>query len=112
MLLEKISSNLNRKTDYKGKNYTYQTIFLDNIQQLASFILDKKKSSLNIPEFRIKRNDSVATRERVLSMTPEQRKQLGINKSTVWYEKKQLLAGKRIKVYRKVLSKLSSQRES
>jgi CRISPR-associated protein Cas1 len=39
-------------------------------------------------------------------MTHDERKRFGINKSTLWYEKKQLAEGKTVKIYNKVLSKL------
>jgi len=34
-------------------------------------------------------------------MSPEERKRLGINKSTLWYMKNNIKKGKRIKLYRK-----------
>jgi len=43
MLIEKINSNFNARYNYKNsKNYSYQIILQDNLQQLANFI-DKKK---------------------------------------------------------------------
>jgi CRISPR-associated protein Cas1 len=39
-------------------------------------------------------------------MTPEQRKELGINKSTLWYIQKNLREGKKVKLYDKVKSKI------
>ena len=43
-LIEKINSNFNSKYNYKNqKNYSYQVILQDNIQQLSNFISDKKK---------------------------------------------------------------------
>lgn len=39
-------------------------------------------------------------------MTPDERKRLGINKSTLWYMKKNLREGKRVKFYDKNLLKL------
>ena len=42
-------------------------------------------------------------------MTPEQRKRLGINKSTLFYMKKNIKNGKSIKIYDKVLSKLNDE---
>jgi len=39
-------------------------------------------------------------------MTPEERKQLGINKSTLWYIKKNLKNNKSFKIYDKVLTKI------
>ncbi|MGI0008153.1 MAG: hypothetical protein ACRD92_00865 [Nitrosopumilaceae archaeon] len=40
-------------------------------------------------------------------MTPDERKRLGINKSTLWYVEKNIEKGKKIKVYDKnILKKL------
>ena len=39
-------------------------------------------------------------------MTPEERKRLGINKSTIWYMKNNVKDGKRIKLYDKTLKKI------
>ena len=44
LLIEKINLNFNTRYNYKnGKNYSYQIILQDNLQQLSNFILDKKK---------------------------------------------------------------------
>jgi len=40
-------------------------------------------------------------------MTPEQRKSLGINKSTLWYMQKNLREVKRIQIYDKVKDKIN-----
>jgi CRISPR-associated protein Cas1 len=37
---------------------------------------------------------------------PEQRKELGINKSTLWYIRKNLREGKKVKLYDKVKAKI------
>ena len=43
MLIEKINSNVKARYNYKnGKNYPYQIILQDNLQQLSNFILEKK----------------------------------------------------------------------
>jgi hypothetical protein len=46
-------------------------------------------------------------RSKVLSLTPQDRKKLGINKSTLWYMQKHIREGKKIKVYGKVMGKIS-----
>ncbi|MGI0014893.1 MAG: CRISPR-associated endonuclease Cas1 [Nitrososphaera sp.] len=100
MLLEKINLNFNRKAaGYKGdKSFTYQNILLDSVQQLANFILGKRKDlRLAVPSIQIGRTDSLDVRQRILSITPDRRKELGINKSTLWYQKKKLAEGGRIK---------------
>ena len=107
-LIAKINSNFNAKYNYKnGKNYSYQIILQDNIQQLSNFIIDKKKEfDFVIPKMKLNRNDDLELREKILSMTTEERKRLGINKSTLWYIKKNLSEGKTSKIYDKILLKI------
>ena len=106
-LIEKISLSFNRAAKYRtGKNHTYQNILLDNVQQLANYIVGKREQMhFNVPLLKIRRNDSIELRQLILATTPAERKMLGINKSTLWYQKKQMAQGKKVKVYRKVLSK-------
>ncbi len=39
-------------------------------------------------------------------MTPDERRTLGINKSTVWYQKKKIARGASIKLYDKAIEKI------
>lgn len=108
LLIEKINSNFNAKYNYKnGKNYSYQIILQDNLQQFSNFIVEKKKEfDFGIPKIKLNRIDELELREKILSMTSEQRKQLGLNKSTLWYIKKNLSEGKTPKIYRKILTNI------
>ncbi|MGH9878117.1 MAG: CRISPR-associated endonuclease Cas1 [Nitrososphaerales archaeon] len=108
LLLERISLDFNRKVSYKqGKNFTYQNILLDNVQQLSNYVLDKSEAlSFKIPGVQIMREASLDIRKKIMDMTGEERKKLRINKSTLWYQRKNIAEGKRIKVYDKLLSKL------
>jgi len=108
LLLEKINSNFNAKYNHKnGKNYSYQIILQDNIQQFTNFIVDKKKEfEYVIPKIKLNRNDELELREKILNMNPDQRKKLGINKSTLWYIKKNLTEGKTSKIHKKVVLKI------
>ena len=108
MLIEKINSNFNVRYNYKNsKQYSYQIILQDNVQQIANFIVDKKKEfDFLIPKINLNRNDDVQLREKILNMTPEERKLLGINKSTLWHIKKNLSEGKTSKIYEKILLKI------
>ncbi len=40
------------------------------------------------------------------NLIPQDRKRLGINKSTLWYMQKHIKEGKRIKVYEKIIGKI------
>ncbi|MCH9657447.1 CRISPR-associated endonuclease Cas1 [archaeon] len=108
LLIEKINSNFNAKYNYKnGKNYSYQIILHDNLQQLGNFIVDKKKEfEFIIPKIKLNRNDNLELRDKIFNMTSDERKELGINKSTLWHMKKNLTEGKTTKIYEKILLKI------
>ena len=53
------------------------------------------------------RNDNLELREKVLKMNLDMRKELGINKSTLWYIKRNLSEGN-TKIYQKILLKIQS----
>jgi CRISPR-associated protein Cas1 len=109
MLIEKIQGNFNSKVSYKRKNYTYESIMLDNIQGLANFVIGKSdKLRFEIPSIEINRNDDKDIRDLLLKMTPDERKNLGINRNTLWYIKKNLKEGKKIELYDKVKRKIIS----
>ena len=107
LLIKKINSNFNARYNYKNsKNYSYQIILQDNLQQLSNFIVDKKEEfEFVIPKIKLNRKNNPELREKILNLTTEERKRLGINKSTLWYMKKNLLEGKTTKIYEKVLTK-------
>jgi CRISPR-associated protein Cas1 len=83
-LIEKIRLNFNTRAIYNGKYYSYQNILYENVRLLANYIMGKSgKLQFNVPEFVIKREDNTDIRSKVLSLTPQDRKRLGINKSTL-----------------------------
>ena len=57
---------------------------------------------------RLNRKDNLKLREKILSITNEEIKMLGINKSTLWYLKKGLKSGKKPRIYKKVLERLDT----
>ena len=99
--------NFNARALYNGKYYSYQNILYENIKLLANYIMGKSsKLRFDALELKIKREDNADIRNKVLSLTPQHRKRLGINKSTLWYIQKHIKEGKRIKVYGKVMGKI------
>ena len=108
LLIDKINSNFNARCNYKnGKNYSYQVILQNNLQQLSNFIVGKKNEfDFVIPKMKLNRNDDLELKEKIMKMTVEERNQLGINKSTLWYIKKNLSDGKTPKIYEKILLKI------
>jgi CRISPR-associated protein Cas1 len=108
LLIGKLQLNLNRRVPYKNKQFTYDGVLQDNVQILANHIQNKQTElQFCIPAIKIDRDDDIDMREAILRMTPEERKKLGINKSTLWYMQKNLREGKRVKIYEKVKDRLS-----
>jgi CRISPR-associated protein Cas1 len=100
MLINKIKVNFNSTSVYKGKNRALEFTLLDNIRKLADYVSDKSNVlEFYIPEVKIDRNDDIAVRDKILSITPAERKRLKLNKSTLWYRQKAIKEGKRIKFY-------------
>ncbi len=109
VLVEKIKNNFNMKVPYKrNRNHSFQNILLDNTQMLSNFISGKtKKLEFLIPEMPIENNfDFKKIKQDLIQMTPKRRKELGINKSTLWYLKKGLKSGKKPRMYQKILQKV------
>ena len=55
---------------------------------------------------KLNRHDDVELRNKILDMTSDERKRLGINKSTLWYIQKNLSEGRTPKIYEKILLKI------
>jgi CRISP-associated protein Cas1 len=55
----------------------------------------------------MKRNDDLKMHDKILNMTPDQRKELGINKSKLWYIQKNLREGNKVTLYDKVKAKIT-----
>ena len=111
LLVEKIKNNFNRKITYKrNRKHSYQNILLDNVQMLANFVSGKtKKLEFLIPSIPTESDlDFKKIKQDLIQMSPERRKELGINKSTLWYLKKNIESGKKPKIYKKVLEKLDT----
>jgi CRISPR-associated protein Cas1 len=105
-LIERIKLNMNAKAVFKSRNATYQTILFENIRALAAFAGGKTKTlSFGLQPLAIRRNDTVDLRQHILSISPAERKRLGINKSTLWYQKKKVSEGRAVKIYSKVIAR-------
>ena len=99
-LLDKITANFNTKASYKGTVKTYETVLLDNTRVLANYVRNRHETlSFVIPVHNTNRTDTMNVRGQIMAITPEERKRLGINKSTLWYRQKAIKEGKRIRLY-------------
>ncbi|MDA8054565.1 MAG: hypothetical protein M0Z77_02795 [Thermoplasmatales archaeon] len=69
----------------------------------SSRYISGKSKDLNfiIPEMKIVRVECKDFRSRIVAINPAKRKELGINKSTPWYQHRKTKVGKEIKFYEK-----------
>jgi len=107
LLIEKIKNNFNQRYEFKNKQYALENIMFENIRELSRYITgNSKQLTFSIPDMAIKRNDNSQVRDKIMSINPEKRKELKINKSTLWYQQKKIKEGKTIKIYRKTRVKI------
>ncbi len=97
-----------RKVLFHGKSATFSVLVDLDGQRLVRFLQEKQRSlSFEKPlPVDLSLIDAV-TRERILTMSVEERKRLGIGKTTYWYQRQKALAGKPTKLYRKVAERLA-----
>jgi CRISPR-associated protein Cas1 len=106
-LLERVRLNLNARTTFNGKQCTYENILYENVRMLANYIIGKSSFiKFNMPKLEIRRLDDIELRNKILNMTSEERNKLGLRRNTYFYMAKNIRAGKRIKIYDKVMSKI------
>jgi len=93
--------------EFRNKQHTLENIMFENIRELSKYITGNSKNlEFTIPEIENKRNDNSQIRERIMSIDPEKRKELKINKSTLWYQQKKIKEGKTLKVYNKTMVRI------
>ena len=72
----------------------------ENVRELSRYISGKTKAlNFKIPDIEISRNDTIDVKNKIMSIDPEKRKALKLNKSTLWYQHKKIKEGKTIEVY-------------
>ena len=102
LLIEKIEDNFNKRYEFMNKQHTLENITFENARELSRYILGKTKTlDFKIPDIAISRNDAIDMKNRIMSIDPQKRKELKINKSTLWYQQKKIKEGKTIKMYNK-----------
>jgi len=89
LLIEKIKDNFNQRYEFRNKQHTLENFMFENIRELSRYVIENSKSlEFTIPDIEIKRNDNSQIRDKIMSIDPEKRKELKINKSTLWHQQK------------------------
>jgi len=110
LFIEKIKNNFNQRYEFKNKQHTLENMTFENIRELSKYITgNSKQLEFSIPGIAIKRNDNSQVRDKIMSIDPEKRKELKINRSTLWYQQKKIKEGKTIKIYNETRRGLNEQ---
>lgn len=103
LLIEKLKNNFNKRYEFRNKQHTLDNIMFENVRELSRYISRKEKTlDFKIPDIELSRNDTIVVQNKIMSIDPEKRKTLKINKSKLWYEqKKNIKESNAIKMYKK-----------
>jgi CRISPR-associated protein Cas1 len=89
--IEKIKDNFNKRYEFKNKQHTLENIMFDNIRELSRYISGNvKELEFTIPNIMMSRNDNIQVRDKIMPIDPSKRKELKINKSTLWYQQNKI----------------------
>ena len=107
ILIEKIINNFNKRYKFRNKQHTLDNIMFKNVRELSRYVLGKTKAlDFKTPGIEISRNDTIDIKNKIMSIDPEKRKAWKINKSTLWYQQKNIKDAKTIKMYNKTKVKI------
>jgi len=102
-----IGVKFNQCYEFRNKQYALENIIFENVRELSRSIMgNSKQLEFMMPNIEIKRNDNSRVRDKIMSIDPEKRKELKINKSTLWYQQKKIKEGKTIKIYNETKVKI------
>ena len=102
LLIEKIKDNFSKRYELRNKQHTLENIMFKNVRELSRYISGKTRElEFEIPDIVISRNDTIDVQNKIMSINPEKRRALKINKSTLWYQQKKIKEGNTVKMYNK-----------
>lgn len=104
-----LKERFNAGTKYRRNVYKWDTMIQMKTQEMARFLAGKSKNlSFLEPALLLEREDNSEAREKILALTWDEARTLGIGKSTLHYLRKHAKSDEPFKVYQRVAQKLSS----
>ncbi len=108
-LVKRISENFNRSVAAKSGPRRYQTLLLENARRLERFIAGTNKRLDFSNRFEAENGAATAeVRAHLLVMSVEERKALGLSKTTAFYHRRAIQAGRPLRLYAKVREKMEA----
>jgi CRISPR-associated protein Cas1 len=105
--IDALRIKFNSPVQYKGRFYSWDTLIRLKAQELANYVVGKRTNlDFSEPKARLRRTDSAAVRNTILSLTLSEARNLGIRKNTLWYLQRRVCSEKSMNIYAKVKAKL------
>jgi CRISPR-associated protein Cas1 len=104
-----VRERFNSRVNYKGRILKWDTIIEEKVMELSRFLTGRSsKVDFSEPSLALERFDNSQLRERIKSLTAEEAKKLGINKSTLYTLREHLRSDRPFKLYHKVNRRLQA----
>jgi len=92
---EEFQNWMNKKVPSQKNSVTWNSALLLKTRELAQYLVEKKKAiDFSKPEFTIDRQDSEEIRQKILSISYTEWKNIGFSKGTLHYMKQNAMADK------------------
>jgi CRISPR-associated protein Cas1 len=106
--LELLKERFNSGVKYGGKTWKWDTVILSKTQELARFLLGRSDTiGFAEPGLSLNRIDSLGLRQRILDLSAEEARKIGIGRSTLHYLRKNARSPRPFEIHHAVLNKIS-----
>ena len=107
-LVDALRIKFNSPVRHVGKLYCWDAIIRMKTQELANYVFGKRADlGFCEPKRVLRRTDSEAIRNQIVSMTTAEGRKRGIRKNTIWYLQRRAKTSKSFGIYGKVRTKLA-----
>ena len=93
--MKELDAQFSKKVVYRNRNWNWEYIINQKARELAQYIEGKRKTlDFSSPGPNLERQDRQDVREKILSITYKEWKEMGYSKGTLHYLKKNVKSGK------------------
>ena len=108
-LMELLNTQFAKTVKYKNKNWQWSSIIDLKAQELANYLIGKRKDvDFSTPTYKLDRIDNKELRDKILSITYAEWKELGYSKGSLHQLKQKAKSKKPFKLYGKLKEKVEN----
>jgi CRISPR-associated protein Cas1 len=105
--LDLLREQFNSRVRYKGRSFKWDTVIEQKTVELGHYLIGRSTGlDLSEPSPGLSRIDNREVRKRILSLTQQEARRLGIGKSTLHYLQRNAKAVKPLRIYGKVAARI------